>query len=113
VQKSLEASRILSKEGFEVEVIDIRTIAPLDTPLILNSVKKTNKVLVTHEDSQFQGFGSEIAAQIAEFSFEHLDAPVQRLGGKDVPIGYSPVLEDTTLPQNRDVLEKLRQLLKY
>jgi len=113
VQKSLEAARILSKEGFEVEVIDIRTIAPLDTPLILNSVKKTNKVLVTHEDSQFQGFGSEIAAQIAEFSFEHLDAPVQRLGGKDVPIGYSPVLEDTTLPQNRDVLEKLRQLLKY
>ncbi len=113
VQKSLEAARILSKEGFEVEVIDIRTIAPLDTPLILNSVKKTNKVLVTHEDSQFQGFGSEIAAQIAEFSFEHLDAPVQRLGGKDVPIGYSPVLEDNTLPQNKDVLEKLRQLLKY
>jgi 2-oxoisovalerate dehydrogenase E1 component len=113
VQKSLEAARILSKEGFEVEVIDIRTIAPLDTHLIQKSVKKTNKVLVTHEDSQFQGFGAEIAAQIAEFSFEHLDAPVQRLGGKDLPVGFSPVLEDNTLPQNKDVLEKLRQLVQY
>jgi 2-oxoisovalerate dehydrogenase E1 component len=113
VQKSLEAARMLSKEEFEIEVIDIRTIAPLDTELILNSVRKTNKVLVTHEDSQFQGFGAEIAAQIAEFSFEHLDAPVQRLGGKNVPIGFSPVLEDNTLPQNKDVLDKLRQLLQY
>ena len=113
VQKSLEAAKILSKEGFEPEVIDIRTISPLDTPLILNSVKKTNKVLVTHEDSQFQGFGSEIAAQIAEFAFEFLDAPVRRLGGKDVPVGFSPILEETTLPQNQDVLEKLRQLLQY
>jgi len=113
VQKSLEAARVLSKEGFEIEVIDIRTIAPLDTNLILNSVKKTNKVLITHEDSQFQGFGSEIAAQIAEFVFEHLDAPIHRLGGKDVPIGFSPILEENTLPQNDDVLEKLKQLLKY
>jgi pyruvate/2-oxoglutarate/acetoin dehydrogenase E1 component len=113
VQKSLEAARILSKEGFEVEVIDIRTISPLDMDLILSSVKKTNKVLVTHEDSQFQGFGAEIAAQIAELSFEHLDAPVQRLGGKDLPIGFSPVLEDNTLPQNKDVINKLKQLLEY
>jgi 2-oxoisovalerate dehydrogenase E1 component len=113
IQKSLEAARVLSKEGFEIEVIDIRTISPLDTDLILNSVKKTNKVLITHEDSQFQGFGSEIAAQIAEFVFEHLDAPIHRLGGKDVPIGFSPILEEITLPQNNDVLEKLRQLLQY
>ena len=113
VQKSMEAAQILSKEGVEVEVIDIRTVAPLDTPLILNSVKKTNKVLITHEDSQFQGFGSEIAAQIAEFAFEFLDAPVQRLGGKNVPIGFSPILEEITLPQNNDVLDKLRQLLNY
>jgi len=113
VQKSLEAARVLSKEGFEIEVIDIRTIAPLDTDLILNSVKKTNKVLVTHEDSQFQGFGSEIVAQIAEFAFEYLDAPIYRLGGKDVPIGFSPILEEETLPQNNDVLDKLRKLLQY
>ena len=113
VQKSLEAARLLTKEGYEIEVIDIRTIAPLDIDLILNSVKKTNKVLVAHEDSQFQGFGAEIAAQIAEFAFENLDAPVQRLGGKDLPIGFSPVLEENTLPQNKDVLEKLRELVNY
>jgi 2-oxoisovalerate dehydrogenase E1 component len=113
VQKSMEAARLLANDGYDIEVLDIRTIAPLDTELILNSVKKTNKVLVTHEDSQFQGFGAEIAAQIAEFSFEHLDAPVQRLGGKDIPIGFSPVLEDHTLPQNKDVLEKLKVLLEY
>jgi 2-oxoisovalerate dehydrogenase E1 component len=113
VQKSMEAARLLATDGYEIEVIDIRTIAPLDTELILNSVKKTNKVLVTHEDSQFQGFGAEIAAQIAELSFEHLDAPVQRLGGKDIPIGFSTVLEDHTLPQNKDVLEKLKVLLEY
>jgi 2-oxoisovalerate dehydrogenase E1 component len=113
VQKSLEAAQILSKEGSEVEVIDIRTIAPLDSDLILNSVKKTNKVLVAHEDSQFQGFGSEIAAYIAETAFEFLDAPVQRLGGKDVPIGFSPILEEITLPQISDILERVRQLLNY
>ena len=113
VQKSLDAARILMKEGIEIEVIDLRTIAPLDTELILSSVRKTNKVLVAHEDTQFQGFGAEIAAHIAENAFEHLDAPVHRLGGKDLPIGFSPVLEDATLPQNKDVLEKLRELLKY
>ncbi len=113
VQKSLEAARILSQEGFEVEVIDIRSIVPLDTPLIINSVKKTNKVLIVHEDSLFQGFGAEIAAQIAELAFESLDAPVQRLAGKDVPVGFSPVLEENTLPQNKDVLSKLREVLSY
>jgi 2-oxoisovalerate dehydrogenase E1 component len=113
VQKSLEAARLLEQEGFNLEVIDIRTIVPLDSDLILKSVKKTNKVLVTHEDSQFQGFGAEIAAQIAEQAFEYLDAPIQRLAGKDLPIGFSPVLEEKTLPQNHDVLEKLRQLLRY
>ncbi|MBA7524324.1 2-oxoisovalerate dehydrogenase subunit beta [subsurface metagenome] len=113
VHKSLEAARILSREGFEVEVIDIRSIVPLDTSLIINSVKKTNKVLIIHEDSLFQGFGAEIAAQIAELAFEYLDAPVQRLAGKDVPVGFSSVLEDNTLPQNKDVLLKLKEILSY
>ena len=70
-------------------------------------------MLIVHEDSLFQGFGAEIAAQIAEFAFEHLDAPIQRLGGKDVPIGFSPVIEDNTLPQIDDVVDKLRGLLAY
>jgi len=113
VQKSLEAARILSQEGFEIEVVDIRSIVPLDIDLIINSVKKTNKILIVHEDSLFQGFGAEIAAQIAELAFEDLDAPVQRLAGKDTPVGFSPVLEENTLPQNKDVLLKLREILSY
>jgi 2-oxoisovalerate dehydrogenase E1 component len=113
VQKSQEAARELSKDGYEVEIIDIRSIVPLDSDLILNSVKKTNKVLIAHEDSIFQGFGAEITAQISEFAFEYLDAPVQRLGGKDAPVGFSPILEENTLPQISDIVNKLRQLLKY
>jgi len=113
VQKSLEAAKTLKQEGFEIEVIDIRTIAPLDCDTILTSIKKTNKVLVTHEDSLFQGFGAEITAQIAEMAFEYLDAPVRRLAGKDTPIGFSPVLEDTILPQTEDVVTALRGVLEY
>ena len=113
MQKSLDAANELEKEGFSVEVIDIRTINPLDRETILASVKKTNKVLIAHEDSLYQGFGSEIAAQISEEAFEHLDAPIKRMGAKDVPIGFSPVLEKTTLPQTEDIKEELRNLLKY
>jgi 2-oxoisovalerate dehydrogenase E1 component len=113
VQKSMEAARLLSPENYQIEIIDIRTIVPLDMELILKSVKKTGKILIAHEDSLFQGFGAEIAARVAEFAFEHLDAPIQRLGGKDVPIGFSPVLEESTLPQVQDVIDKLRDLLSY
>ena len=113
VQKSREAARQLAKEGYRIEIIDIRSIVPLDMPLIMDSVKKTNRVLVAHEDSLFQGFGAEIAAQISEFAFQYLDAPVLRLGGKDTPIGFNAVLENNTLPQTADILEKLRSLLAY
>jgi 2-oxoisovalerate dehydrogenase E1 component len=113
VQKTVEAAKILEKEGHHIEIIDIRSIVPLDTEQILESVKKTSKVLVAHEDSMFSGFGSEIAAQIAQFAFEHLDAPVQRLAGKDVPVGFSSVLEEATLPQTSDIVASLRQLLSY
>jgi len=113
VQKSLEAARQLEREGHQIEVIDLRTINPLDMDSVLKSVKKTSRVLVIHEDSLFQGFGAEIAAQIAEHAFQHLDAPVQRLAGLDVPIGFSPILEDTTLPQNKDVHGALKKLIEY
>ncbi len=113
VQKSLEAARVLEREGYLVEVIDLRTIVPLDMDTVFRSVRKTGKVLVAHEDSIFQGFGAEIAAQISENAFQYLDAPVQRLAGLDLPIGFSPVLEDATLPQNHDVLEAIKKLLKY
>ncbi len=113
VQKSLEAARQMEKEGISVEVIDIRTINPLDTEAIINSVKKTNKVLVAHEDTRFQGFGAEISAQIAEIAFEYLDGPVRRLGGTDTPIPYSPVLEEEALPQTENITEALRDLAAY
>jgi 2-oxoisovalerate dehydrogenase E1 component len=113
VQKSLEAAKELEKDGYDIEVIDIRTINPLDTETILKSVKKTNKVLVAHEDTLYHGFGSEITSQIAELAFEHLDAPVQRLGAKDVPVGFSPVLENVSLPQTEDIKRALQKLLEY
>jgi len=113
VQKSLEAARILEKENYHIEVIDIRTISPLDTETILNSVKKTSKVLVAHEDSYFHGFGAEIAAQIAENAFEYLDGPLKRIGAKDIPVGFSPVLEEETLPQTEDLIQACKQLLEY
>jgi len=113
VQKTLEAARELEHDGIRVEIVDIRTIYPLDTELILESVKKTSKVLVIHEDSLFQGFGAEIAAQIAEFAFEHLDAPVKRIGAKDTPIPFSAVLEDVCLPQTAWLLQAMRELAAY
>ena len=104
---------LLAEEGLEVEVIDLRTIAPLDTATVLASARKTGRVLVAHEDNIFGGFGGEVAALIAEEAFEKLDAPVMRLGGKNVPIGHSPVLEEAALPQLRDIEAKLRALLEY
>ncbi|MCB0358096.1 MAG: hypothetical protein KDD44_00615 [Bdellovibrionales bacterium] len=113
VQKSLVAAEELSQQGAEIEVIDVRTILPLDTATILASVRKTGRVLIAHEDVTFMGFGSEIAAQIADRAFEFLDAPVRRVGGRFTPIPHAPVLEAEVLPQNRNVIDALTALLEY
>jgi len=113
VQKSLETARALETEGFSIEVIDIRSIVPLDTETILESVKKTGKVLIAHEDTKFQGFGAEISSHISEFAFEHLDAPVMRFGGTDTPVPFSPILEQKALPQTSEIIEKTRLLAQY
>ncbi|NOX90226.1 MAG: tungsten formylmethanofuran dehydrogenase [Calditrichaeota bacterium] len=113
VHKSLEAARILEEEGVSAEVIDIRTINPLDVGTIVDSVKKTSKVLIAHEDTRFQGFGAEIAATVAEEAFEYLDGPVKRLGGADTPVPFSPVLEKAALPQIEDVIKAARTLMAY
>jgi len=113
VQKSLEAARELAKEGVSVEIIDIRTINPLDTEAILASVRKTGKVLVAQEDTRFHGFAAEISAQIAELAFEHLDAPVRRIGGSDTPMPFSAVLEEVALPQTAGIVKALRDLAAY
>ncbi len=113
VQKSLEAARELAKEGVSVEIIDIRTINPLDTEAILASVRKTGKVIVAQEDTRFHGFAAEISAQIAERAFEHLDAPVRRIGGSDTPMPFSAVLEEVALPQTATIVKALRDLAAY
>jgi len=114
VQKSLLAAKELEKEGVSVEVIDLRTIVPLDTETIFKSVEKTSRVLVAHEDVEFMGFGAEIAAQISSECFEHLDAPVKRVGMKYVAaVAHAGAVEQAVLPQNDDVLTAARRVLSY
>lgn len=113
VYKSLPVVDKLAKEGIQIEVIDLRTIAPLDIELILKSVKKTGRLLVVHEDTWFMGFGAEIAAQVSEIAFDYLDAPVKRIGATDTPIPHAPVLEEFVLPQAQDIEEGLREILSY
>jgi 2-oxoisovalerate dehydrogenase E1 component len=114
VQRTLDAAaRIETEQGLSVEVIDLRTLNPLDKDTILASVRKTGKVLVAHEDTLTGGFGAEITAIIAAECFEYLDAPIQRVAAKDTPVPYSPPLEAAMLPQERDIVVALETLLRY
>jgi 2-oxoisovalerate dehydrogenase E1 component len=113
VQRALEAALVLEEQGISVEVIDLRTIVPYDRALVFESVKKTGKVLVLHEDMQFMGFGAEIASDIAENCFMDLDAPVKRLGAKNTPVPYSAELEEEILPQMRGILQVLKDLAAF
>jgi 2-oxoisovalerate dehydrogenase E1 component beta subunit len=110
---ALDAAEELAKEGIDVEVVDLRTIVPLDFDAVAESVTKTGKVVVLHEDTRTGGFGGEIASRIAEELFETLDGPVVRLASEDVPIPFSPVLEREVLPQVADVVEAVRKLSAY
>src|SRR4051794_31996129 len=96
-----------------VEIVDLRTILPWDKEAVLESVRKTSKVLVLHEDTHTGGFGAEIAATIAEEAFEDLDAPVRRLTAPDTPVPFSPVLEQAFIPQVADVVKALNDLASY
>ena len=113
VWKSLEAAEELEKEGVSVEVIDLRSLAPLDDEAIVATVKKTNRVLVVHEDTRTGGVAGEITARINELAFEWLDAPVLRVTAADVPLPYSPPLEDYVLPQTSDIVKAVRRLAAY
>src|SRR3982750_3127815 len=113
VLTALDAAAELEKEGLDVEVIDLRTLAPLDKSAILQSVKKTSKVLVLHEASRTGGIGGEIAAIISEEAFEWLDAPVVRVAATDTPVPYPPPLKEYHLPQVKDVLDAARKLAAY
>jgi len=103
VHKALEASDALAQRGISAEIVDLRTVYPLDEETILRSIEKTSRALVLYESYRFLGIGTEVAAVIAEKAFEHLDAPVVRLAPPNVPVPFSPPLEDAFLPQIADI----------
>lgn len=112
--KVLEAAEVLQAEdGVSVEVIDLRTLLPLDDEAIAATVQKTNRVLIVHEDTRTGGIAGEITARINETCFEWLDAPVLRVTAADVPLPYSPPLEDYVLPQTSDIVRAIRRLVAY
>jgi pyruvate dehydrogenase E1 component beta subunit len=112
VQVAEKAAKILAEEGIEAEVIDPRTIVPLDEETILASVRKTSRAIVIDEGHQNFGVTAEIAARISEKAFYHLDAPVQRMGAMDVPVPFSPALEDLTVPTPDRLAERARAAVK-
>ncbi|MFQ5529363.1 MAG: alpha-ketoacid dehydrogenase subunit beta [Gemmatimonadota bacterium] len=112
--KTTEAAEVIAAEdGAEIEVIDLRSLRPLDTDAIVASVVKTGRLLIVHEASKFGGFAGEITAQVSELAFEWLDAPIRRVTSLDTPVPYAPVLEDYYLPQVDDVSAAARWLLAY
>ena len=110
---SLKVAEKLVKDGYDIEVVDIRSLIPLDAETILNSVKKTGKALVVHEDKVFSGFGGEIASIISEQAFEYLDGPVRRVGSAFTPIGFNRILEEAILVSQQKIAEAAIELLKY
>jgi 2-oxoisovalerate dehydrogenase E1 component beta subunit len=114
VQYGLEAAERVADEGIEVEVIDLRTLRPLDRPTLLGSVRKTGKCLVAYEDNRFGGYGAEIAAIVAEEAFDYLDGPVSRIAGPDVPgVPYNHVLEDWFMLSPAKIADAIRRLAAY
>ena len=113
VYTATEAAEKLAEEGLSVEILDLRTLTPWDKGAVLDSVEKTSKALVLHEDTHTGGFGAEIAATIAEEAFESLDAPVRRIAAPDAPVPFSPPLEKAFIPQVDDVVAGLKELAEY
>jgi 2-oxoisovalerate dehydrogenase E1 component beta subunit len=110
----LQAARKLASEGISVEVVDLRTLRPVDRETVLGSVRKTGKVLIVHEDNRTGGVGAEIAAILAEEAFEYLDAPIRRLCGPDIPtMPFAPTLEEAYMPTTEKIVAALRELAAY
>ena len=113
VHIGLEAAGQLEREGIDMEIVDLRSLLPLDVDAILASARKTSKVLLLHEDTRTGGLGGEIAALISENVFEYLDGPIVRITAPDTPVPFSPPLEEAFLPNVRTVVEKARWLYRY
>lgn len=113
VHHALQAADLLEEDEIDVEVVDLRTLYPLDTTAILESVRKTNRAMIVHEAPRTGGFGGEVAAILAESAFEHLDAPVVRVTGLDAHVPFAPPLEKYYLPNVTDIVESARKLARY
>jgi 2-oxoisovalerate dehydrogenase E1 component beta subunit len=113
LHKSLEAAEIVAPEGIEVEVVDLRTLLPLDDETILSSVAKTGRAVIVHEDTRTGGIAGEIAMRINERIFEYLEAPVVRVTAPDTPIPFSPPLEEFFLPQVEEIVQAVRWVANY
>jgi 2-oxoisovalerate dehydrogenase E1 component len=113
VQRSLVAAKQMEQQGVSVEIIDLRSLVPFDWDAIVQTVKKTSRVIVAHEDSLSFGYGAEIAARIGAELFEYLDAPVKRVCALDTFVAYAPQLEDAILPQAAEVAKAIAELRSY
>ena len=114
LHEALSAAEMVAPEGIEVEVVDLRTLAPLDKQTILDSVKKTSKVVIVHEDTKTGGLAGEISAIIAEEAFEHLDGPITRVCAPDVPgVPFSHPMQDFYMPNANKIAAAIRQLAAY
>jgi 2-oxoisovalerate dehydrogenase E1 component beta subunit len=113
VWRALEAAEQLAAEGISVEVLDLRSLLPMDDEAIQATVRKTNRLLIVHEDTRTGGIAGEITARVSETCFEWLDAPILRVTAADVPLPYSPPLEDYVLPQTSDIVRAVRRLVAY
>jgi pyruvate dehydrogenase E1 component beta subunit len=111
LQVSIQAAERLSKEGIEAEIVDLRTLRPLDMGPVLESFKRTNRAVVVEEGWRSYGVGSEIASRIYEEAFDYVDAPIQRVAQKEVPLPYNRELEQTALPQVDDVIKAVKEVL--
>jgi 2-oxoisovalerate dehydrogenase E1 component len=109
----LASEKVEKEDNARIEVIDLRSIVPLDKDTIIKSVQKTGKVLIVHEDKVFSGFGAELAAMINENAFEYLDGPIRRVGSTYTPVGFSRILEKAILPDTEKILAAIKELLKY
>ena len=111
VHVSLQAAEDLAKEGIEAEVIDLRSIRPIDIDLLVDSVKKTNRVVIAEEGWKYYGTGQGLAALIYEHAFDYMDAPIQHVTGADVPMPYSKVLERAAIPKKSDIVDAVKAIV--
>jgi pyruvate/2-oxoglutarate/acetoin dehydrogenase E1 component len=111
IYRAMEAAVLLEKEGISVEIIDPRTLVPFDYETVINSIKKTSRLMIVEEDTRRNGWGAEVAAQIAEDAIYYLDAPIKRVASYDVPVPFAPVMENFVVPSAQRIVEEARKLM--